>query len=311
MTTADNKITIVGTGMAGLLAGRMLSKYHPRIYEKQLGIPNNHTAVLRFRSSRVGDVLGIPFKQVQMIKAVLPWRNPVADMLAYSEKCVGKYLSDRSIVQSNYVTETRYIAPPDFISRMSAPLLIHFGLDFKFRDGDGLPMISTIPMPALMNALGYPEVKTEFKSTKLTNIRVRIDHCDAYATLLVPSPKYKFSRVSITGDELIAEIPFEKVSEADLYIIAAEAAELMGIVEDDFIGYPTASVQKYAKIAPVDEEIRRDFIYWATEKHNVYSLGRFATWRPKLLLDDLVQDVQKIEGWIKRNDRYAVALERQ
>jgi hypothetical protein len=56
--------------------------------------------------------------------------------------------------------------------------------------------------------------------------------------------------------------------------------------------------QSYAKIAPMDETLRRNFIYWAsTVTGRAYQLGRFATWRPRLLLDDLVHDVRLIEGW--------------
>jgi hypothetical protein len=60
-------------------------------------------------------------------------------------------------------------------------------------------------------------------------------------------------------------------------------------------------VQKseYAKILPMDEDERREFIYNATVTRNIYSLGRFATWRPHLLLDDLVKDIRTIEGFLR------------
>jgi hypothetical protein len=38
---------------------------------------------------------------------------------------------------------------------------------------------------------------------------------------------------------------------------------------------------------------------WATEKFNIYSLGRFATWKPGLLLDDIVGDVNVIRRLIE------------
>ncbi len=49
------------------------------------------------------------------------------------------------------------------------------------------------------------------------------------------------------------------------------------------------------KILPIDEDVRKRFIMWASDKHQVYSLGRFATWRPGLLLDDVVNDVRVIQ----------------
>ena len=58
--------------------------------------------------------------------------------------------------------------------------------------------------------------------------------------------------------------------------------------------------QLYAKILPIPEETRKRFILWATERHNIYSLGRFATWRPGLLMDDLVNDIRVIQRVAER-----------
>ena len=58
--------------------------------------------------------------------------------------------------------------------------------------------------------------------------------------------------------------------------------------------------QKYGKIRPIDENVRQNFIYTLTEKYNIYSVGRFATWR-QLLLDDVVKDIQLVEEFINSN----------
>jgi cation diffusion facilitator CzcD-associated flavoprotein CzcO len=55
-------IVVVGAGMAGLLAGSMLRKDCPLILEARERLPHNHSAVLRFRSSIVGDTVGIPLR---------------------------------------------------------------------------------------------------------------------------------------------------------------------------------------------------------------------------------------------------------
>jgi len=54
------------------------------------------------------------------------------------------------------------------------------------------------------------------------------------------------------------------------------------------------SVQRYSKILPIPEVERKRLILWATDNFNIYSLGRFATWRPGLLMDDVVNDVRVI-----------------
>lgn len=295
---------IAGAGLAGLLAGNMLSLAHrPRIYEAQSALPNNHSALLRFRTGAVGDVVGIPFRKVTCIKAVLPWRNPVADALSYSFKNSGVRRSDRSVIRSNEVVE-RFIAPSDLIQRLAARLPdINYGRSAFTVEATGKSIISTIPMPALMDLLGYPHHKRPaFTALSGKNIKARIKDCDAYISLAVPDPVYPFTRISITGDELIVECP--GAAEVSLETVARDVFKLLGPFDAE--GWEVRD-QKYFKIIPIDESVRREFIHWATKERNVFSLGRFATWRPGLLLDDLIHDIRLIEKWTTTNDSYAVA----
>ena len=84
----------------------------------------------------------------------------------------------------------------------------------------------------------------------------------------------------------------------------------MGALRDDF-GIKTTmltdietSEQEYGKIMPIDEKLRKEFIYQMTTKYNIYSVGRFATWR-QLLLDDVVEDIQHIEHFIRNDTDYS------
>lgn len=314
--------------MAGLLAANMLVRRQPSVLEKASSLPNNHTAVLRFRSSVVSDVLGIPFKRVTMIKAVSPWLNPIADALAYSFKNTGVSRSDRSINASQLVQEDRYIAPTDLINQMADGLpngSIAFDADFfhnkdiTHRDGDAI--ISTIPMPALMAALDYPLANgINFGSMPGTNIKARIKDCDAYASLYITNPEVCFSRISITGNELIAEIPGEEkpvglvgldgsITPQSIAESALKLAQYAGVflgIEPTRIYGAVSHRQQYAKILPIPDDVRKEFMAWATHEHNIYSLGRYATWRPSLLLDDLVQDIRLIEKWITKPSKYEI-----
>jgi hypothetical protein len=40
-----------------------------------------------------------------------------------------------------------------------------------------------------------------------------------------------------------------------------------------------------------------------TSKYGIYSIGRFATWR-QLLLDDVVDDIQHVEKFIRGSSAY-------
>lgn len=311
-------VHIIGAGMAGLLAANMLRHRDPIVYEVQPSLPNNHSAVLRFRTSAVGDVLNIPFKKVQMIKDHLPWRNVVADALAYSFKNTGKYQSDRSITAGQTISE-RWIAPENLIARMAERIDIRYSQPYHFDVASygacDEPIISTLPMGVLLSMLkfkGFPDNNDAilFESASGINIRSIIKDCDAYVSLLVPDPEIPFSRISITGNEMIVEIPRSSVKEDhDTFRIAFHAAHLLGIANEQ-VSSVKAHEQRYAKIVPIDDEKRKAFMHWATVTHNVYSLGRFATWRPKLLLDDLVSDVRKIDKWIGKSNKYELARDR-
>jgi hypothetical protein len=302
-------VHIAGAGLAGLLAANLLKKLDPQIFERQIKLPNNHSAVLRFRTSAIGDVLGIPFREVTLVKSVLDWKGPIANTLAYSMKIGGESRSDRSINVGDKV-DTRWIAPPNLIEQMSRDIgPINYGTPYPFSTlkGQGVSIISTIPMPILMDELDWKD-KPQFRFVHGYNISADIERCNAYISLMVPDPAYPFSRISITGSHLIVEIPqLDGSFEVDSQSWAHMAASLLGI-DPERITNVRSIRQTYVKILPIDDGLRREFIYWATKEFNIYSLGRFAVWRPGLLLDDLVKDVRLIEGWItRRKDHYARA----
>lgn len=291
-------IKIIGAGMAGLLAANMLRRREPIVYEMQPKLPHNHSAVLRFRSSLVGEVLGIPFKKVRVIKSVLPWRNPVADAMAYSHKVVGEYRTDRSIMPGTSIEE-RWIAPPDLIERMSEGINVKYETEFDFA-AEETKVISTIPMPNLMIVMGF-EPRPAFSHVQGINLRATIRDCDAYLSLYIPDPELDFSRISVTGNEMIIEFAHDihRPNRVKLESALRKALHIIGMGGASLDGYAVRP-QRYQKIAPIDENERRNFVFWAsTVKGKAFSLGRYATWRPGLLLDDIVKDIRLIDSWIQ------------
>jgi hypothetical protein len=284
------QINIIGAGMAGLLCANMLRRHDVIVHEKKEDLPNNHHAVLRFRSPEIGGLLGIPFKKVNMIKTYVPYYgNVVADSISYSRKVTGKFLSDRSIISGTIQAE-RWIAPPDLIQQMAKHVNIKYS-----QKGDVSPAISTIPMPILMDILDYDiahSIDFDYKpGIVFTGI---IKNCEAYCSVLFPGPE-RYSRATITGDQLIVEFPnmLEPPESIDLALVYLNLGLYDAVVLDG-----KYKKQPYFKITEINELERKKFMRWATVHHNVYSLGRYATWRPKLLLDDLVHDIRTIEGWI-------------
>lgn len=297
-------IKVIGAGMAGLLAAAMLRKECDAVYEAASELPNNHSAVLRFRSSVVADTLNIPFKAVKAIKAAEVWRNPIADAMSYSRKTNGT-ATLRSVLTASNEPQTRYIAPPDLIARMAAmveaPIRFDSRVDGALAAGRG-PWISTMPMPSLMKLLGW-EPRSEFQWRSGSNVLVELEGVDAYCSLYVPDPTFPAARISITGDQMIAEC-YGVWSPTDEFRFAEQCAEKVGLHPSQ-LGAIEVRQQTYAKILPIDEQERRAFIMWASQEFGIYSLGRFATWRPHLLMDDVVNDVRVIQRLINnRGESY-------
>lgn len=306
------KFTIIGAGMAGLLAGAVLRDDCDSILEAQSELPNNHSALLRFRSSVVGDTLNIPFKPVRVIKAVASLGNPVADAISYSIKTNGS-ATLRSVITAQGAVEERFIAPENFIQRMAAMCKGKLAFNAKWVPqpvlGESSPKkISTLPMPVLMGLLGYKH-DTEFKSVIGYTCTAKLRNTDLCATIYFPDEHEMAYRASVTGDRLIVEYAFPGHNEAEaseemkrladypkdrrdhLHTILAH----FGMRSDRIIGVPEVKAQRYAKILPVPDDVRKRFMLWATEHHNIYSFGRFATWRPGLLMDDLINDLRVIQ----------------
>jgi hypothetical protein len=100
-------------------------------------------------------------------------------------------------------------------------------------------------------------------------------------------PEY---RASIVGSRLIIELvaPVENLSEKVFEVLDFFGVQA-GVATDTAI-----RKQDYGKMLPIDDQLRKEFMHYATVEYGIYSLGRFATWRT-ILLDDVVDDLAVIE----------------
>lgn len=159
---------------------------------------------------------------------------------------------------------------------------VHWNCPADF-EGMRTPCVSTAPLPAVLAALGEPHDGVEFLRAAIHVARFRIRAADVFQTIYFPDQKHSLYRASITGDLLIAEFINAPIGGWE-----SELARAFGAALDL---EPLGEVrQQYGKIAPIDEAARRALILRLTERHRIFSLGRFATWR-NLLLDDVVDDI--------------------
>lgn len=300
---------ILGAGLAGCICATMNNDAvileggnHPLV---------THKALLRFKSDIVSQVTGIPFKKVNIQKAI--WydgqeRNPSPRFTAmYSDKVTGR-LSHRSI--SNIDDEVRYIAPDNIHEMLLDSLLDRILFDFKVSgiladrvEGKdslehvrerGEPIISTLPIGIMSRIVGGT-VSTERNTSSIVVSRYIIPEAELYTTVYFPEAYTSVYRASMTGNVLIIESR-EDITEIDKSMVCSA----MGIMEWRLESDLTNFKQPLGKITEIDNELRRGFIFNLTVRHNVYSLGRFATWQ-NILLDEVVDDVHKIKSLMDKD----------
>lgn len=280
---------IYGAGIAGLLAGCHFQR--ATIFEAGSEGQVQHKAVLRFRTPAVGDAVGIDFRKVRVHKGLWFDGKDAAPSIKlanwYSKKVVGK-LADRSIW--NLDPADRYIAPEDFLAqlaeRCAGRVVWNHPVTREEVFSSAEPAISTLPMSLMHKWLVEHEgllmpTEPEFKYAPIVVRRWRIPGADVFQTVYFPSPETALYRASITGDLLIAEY-IDDSDDYDLFpAFGLSAAECSPIEK---------ASQRYGKIAKIDDDWRKNFMFELTHRHQIYSLGRFGTWR-NVLMDDVLYDI--------------------
>lgn len=284
---------IIGAGISGLLAGQYFRHLEPRILEKQSKLPNNHKALLRFRSDCVSQMTAIPFKKVTVTKEVIYDGESVPASIKYrnmySRKVTGG-ITGRSLAAESC---ERYIAPDDFIQKLSNGLHIEYGIEFR-EFIIGKPIISTMPTWDLATLLNY-DLEVELETMPIWTATCEIIDCDVYQTIYFPDPDSKLYRASITGSKLILEYnkPYEPTKDYILTILY----KAFGIRNAVYYGLEYGH-QEYGKLIECDGDEVRKFMRYATDEFGVYSLGRWATHR-QILADDVVHDIHVIDRMIR------------
>jgi hypothetical protein len=316
-------IRIYGAGMAGLLSSVMLARLtggRPVVKDAQPALPDNHGALLRFRTNAVSEVTGIPFKKVHVFKAVHSGGRlrPVAslrDVNMYSYKVTGSIMP-RSILDLTQCT--RYIAPPDFLAQLARDQVIQLNSPLamsglyetqNLQDSHANPIVSTIPMPVLMDIVGW-QAKPSFRWLPIWSVVVEFAEpvIDIYQTVYYPELVVPHYRASFTGNKCIIEFAMEPDETMVSRAVHAARADF-GITRSVYTVHEVKR-QEYGKLLPLTdlgEQVRREFIMAMTDNYNIYSVGRFATWR-QILLDDVVDDVMTVSRMILGRDGYARRL---
>lgn len=284
---------ILGAGLSGLLAACHFPT--ATVYEASPPSETGHKAVLRFRSSAVGDSVGIEFRKVRVRKGIWhcgEFHEPTIQLANwYAKKVIGAVV-DRSIWDLAPVD--RYIAPEDFHDQ----LLYRVGNRVQYNTPVNesmvrefakiAPTISTMPLSVLAQWFHRNGDVIQWSHAPIQVKRYRIPHADVFQTIYFPSLQTSLYRVSITGNLLIAEY----AKDADTYSFW----RAFGLQEEEAEPLDTTT-QRFGKILPVNDAWRKAFIFSLSQQFKLFSLGRYGVWR-NLLLDDVIHDIGRIKKMI-------------
>lgn len=283
---------IIGAGLAGLIAANAWPA--STILEAGPAPRASHRALLRFRSDAVANLTGIEFRKVRVHKGIWSEGRFVQPNIAvancYAKKVVGRIAGERSIW--NLEPVDRYVAPDTFYEQLvdAAHLRIFWQTKANFPTMRAVN-ISTAPLPVVLSEMGI-ETELQFERAPITVVRCKVRGADVFQTVYFPDDETPMYRASITGETLIIEAMATDVSPKDWL---PRALVLVGrAFATDVVQIVDTVDQQYGKIVPIADNDRKRLLFDLTQKHGIYSLGRFATWR-NILLDDVVKDIHAIK----------------
>lgn len=305
------RIAIIGAGISGLIAEGALSNMSSEIivFDRSipklpiLGQPAGHKAVMRLRDDRIKQYVNCKLKRISVYKAVYhdgelyDKPNMILNNL-YSLKLYGR-LGDRSLgtlgkVDRYLLTDiSGLLADNHKLTSRLVTANRDKTLVFNDQTYSYDVCISTIPMPSLLDLLCL-NYNVKFSHTQINITRATLNiESDVHQTIYFTNDLKQFPyRVTIEGRYVIAE-SLDRCTES-LLDQAMQAFGLNRRSLKDIAHY----TQNMGKMMPIDDNTRRKIMMDLTNEYNVYSFGRFATWRP-LRIDQTLDDIEKIKMFIK------------
>ena len=326
-----SKIAILGLGISGIIAKNYFGRDSTG-YERTPLIRKNNLAVMRTDDERIGQMLGIALQKIKVRKAVcwggklVQGKPSITAANLYSLKVNGM-IGDRSIltVDSNDVVD-RYLfdqseirmptenclfnhtlvsvsLPDRFLNFDMAPeikegTISDTGVDIKkfFSVSYGYDTcISTLPMPMLLRILKISKFDHLFNSEKIYVSRITVlPKCGAYQTIYFPESRTPVYRATLEGSLLIIESIGYAPDKEDVEFVL----HMFGMNRKHIESVFSTVEQKMGKISSLDDTVRKSILLYITNHYNIYSLGRYALWKPSVKIRQTIDDVIKIKQLI-------------
>jgi protoporphyrinogen oxidase len=314
------KVLIIGNGIAGQAAA-----FHYRGHDVAIIDPRGaqhplvgHSAVMRTKSNEIGLYLNTEMEKIWVEKAVyrsgkLYSQPTLLDRNQYSLKTTGR-IDQRSI--SSLSSGERFVFK-ESLNYKSLGMVVNDEVhaienkrvklagDVVWDEYQFDICISTAPMPVNMRLCGLQR-DVSFTEERIDVLRGEIGvDSSVYQTVYLPDPDEMFNRISLHRKTIIAESSaghmVSMFSDDELGRLLALKVEKIFGIGTNLIKNVRRAEQKAGKISEIDDIARKEIIMELSHKHGVYSLGRYACWRPKLMADDLPKDIKRIDDIYNTN----------
>ena len=307
------RVLIIGAGLTGLMAFCSLrNQYDVQIFDKRSEESQpEHQAIMRLRNPEVGRILGINLKEIIVEKEVLSSdgrlkkQASITDNNQYSKKLYNQ-IGYRSI--GNLGTEKRWLLPSNYLNDFND--IIHWDSEFKgfdqwlrsnirYKDNSFFTaeptdiIVSTVSMPFLLSNLPDFDLKDReynfpFQPITVTKFKLKEIISEVYQTVYVPDPQYNTYRMSMQANEITME-SIDEITQGE----RDKLLKFFGIHPSE-AEFQSRHIQKLGKIGLIDDVIRKTIILHLTEKYNIFSLGRYAIWKP-IRSDAVIKDIAQIQ----------------
>lgn len=303
------RMAIIGAGISGIMAARYFSNYNPTLIEKNETLPflsQNHASI-RVKSEEIGILLNIKLKKVQISKQIffehkLYNQASITMKNLYSRKVTGE-IGTRSI-EFDDTNDIRYFFGeqlttwPGLDYRTNHKLIAIIGNTLHFENKKCINYdicLSTIPMPEMFRI--FKKDNTAGDAFKLQPIYVTElllgIRSSAFQTIYFPELHLDAYRANLEENRLLIE-SLTELDDGELHLILS----IFGLTNITIISKEVHR-QPFGKIIGISDSQRKGNMLYLTENHNIYSLGRYATWRNGVEIDDVMKDLKKIKNFIE------------
>lgn len=303
------RVAIVGAGLAGIIAESAISKAFTdskvAVFDgkKTKGISDQHKAVMRLHNDSIKEYVNCSLRPIKVQKAVyhkgVIYDSPNLLLNNLYSLKVYDSIGSRSLLQlgsvERYLISNIRVSSVNYIRQNVLGIKDSQLLSLHGSSYDYDICISTIPMPLLLKLVGKDyEVKFKHRSVFVATFDLNIKS-DVHQTLYFTDPSESIPyRVTIEGNKVIAEFLI-RMEKEDIDLSLMNKIMMPFGINGVYCDEDTVETfeQKMGKIDPIDDNLRRRIMMELTDEFNVYSFGRFATWRP-LRVDQVLEDIKKI-----------------